>query len=109
MRRAPLVIGAVFLIAACDAFAPGHGNEADREPLEQSILPPYPAQPHSGQIVRIDRATLDAEHTVLTVEFVGGKGFLAGDGCSEDYEAWVGGTANQLEVAIVQVDRGQRS
>jgi hypothetical protein len=110
LRRIPavalLAILFVAALAGCTAKAPGGDavDETHRRLLEQSYEPPYPVGPPPGRPVHIDRATLDPSREVLTVEFIGGNGYLESDGCSEDYTAWVGGTVDRLEVAVVEID-----
>jgi len=98
---------AACLVASCDVLEILQpGPKGEREPQEQQFGPAYPAAvPIGRRLVRIDAATLSADQKVLTVSFAGSKGFLASDPCSADYEPWLAPDGDELDVAIVEVDR----
>jgi hypothetical protein len=57
----------------------------------------------AGSPRRFDRATIASDRGTLTVEFVGGPGYLASDKCSTDYEPWLAVVGDELDVVVVQV------
>lgn len=96
------------VLAACTGDAPGPAgpvDESQREPAEQAFGPDYPAQAPAGSGTRIDSAELSADQLTLTVHFIGGKPYLASDPCSEDYEPWVVKHGDELDVAVINVER----
>jgi hypothetical protein len=100
-----IAVAAVALgFAGCGGGLIG-GPPATREPQEQTFGPTYPERPPSGRVVRVDRATLSPDGLVLTVEFIGGKGYLQSDGCSRDYVPWIQLNGGQLDLAVVELDR----
>jgi hypothetical protein len=78
---------------------------AGRESNEQTFGPQYSAQPAVGGPVWIGKAELSADRLTLTIEFGGGRPYLASDACSADYEPWVAARGDQLDVEVVEVDR----
>ena len=105
MNHAALVLLAANVFVACGTSMPGPtlGPEVAREPLDQTFGPSYPTQAPAGEPRRFDRATISADRGTLTVEFVGGPGYLASDKCSTDYEPWLDVVGDELQVAIIQV------
>jgi hypothetical protein len=101
---ARLALG-VMLLAGCNpAAGPAPGSQAaGREPLEQSFGPDYSVQRPAGSPTRVHRASLSADRRTLTVTFVGGKGYLAADPCSTDYEPWVAAHDDELDLVVVQI------
>ncbi len=80
-----------------------------RLPLTQAFGPDYPAVAPDGRPVRIDRAELSHDQRTLTVQFVGGEGYLASDACSSDYVPWLAARADELDVAVVAVRHEQQA
>ena len=107
MRRALVVASIVAIVSACGSGlrTPNPALESQREPFEQTFGPVYPDQPPAGTAVRIDTATLDDARRTLTITFVGSKGYLASDPCSQDYEPWLAPRGGQLDLKVVGVDR----
>ena len=106
MRRLAGCALAACLVAACNVIGILQPSpDGQREPQEQQFGPGYPAAVPIGRLVRIDGATLSADGKVLAVRFVGGMAYLASDPCSSDYEPWLAANGNELDVAIVEVDR----
>lgn len=97
------VTAAAFAMALSACGAPVPFADAVREPREQAFEPPYDERARGGDLVRLMDATLGGDQESLTVTFVGGKGYLVTDGCSEDYVPWVGSAGEVLEVAIARV------
>lgn len=104
MRMLGLAAALVVVLAGCGGPVPGVVDADGRKSREQSFSPPYAAQPPGGRTNWISRAELSLDKTVLTVEFVGGKGYLESDSCSTDYTGWVGGAPDRLEVVVVEVE-----
>jgi hypothetical protein len=93
----------MLVVAGCGSVVPG-GVEIDgRKSREQSFSPPYAAVAPGGRPNWISSASLNEDKSVLTVEFVGAKGYLESDACSTDYTGWIGGTADRLEVLVAEV------
>jgi hypothetical protein len=107
MRCALVFASIVALVSACGPGlrTPNPALESQREPFEQTFGPVYPDQPPVGTAVRIDTATLDEARRTLTITFVGSKGYLASDPCSQDYEPWLAPRGGQLYLKVVSVDR----
>lgn len=107
MKRSLVLACFVVLVSACGpgVRTPNPALEAQREPFEQTFGPVYPNQPPAGTSVRIDSATLDDARRTLTITFVGGKGYLASDPCSQDYEPWLAPRGGQLDLRVVSVKR----
>ena len=105
LTGAALALLAAAAVSACGTStpAPTAGPAAEREPLEQTFGPAYPARAPAGNPRRFDRATISSDRGTLTVEFVGGPGYLASDKCSTDYEPWLAVVGDELDVVIVQV------
>ena len=103
MRTLRLAAALVVVLAGCGGPVTGAVDADGRKSREQSFSPPYAAQPPGGRTSWISSAELSADKTVLTVQFVGGNGYLDSDSCSMDYTGWVGGAPDRLEVVVVEV------
>jgi len=105
--RCLLIVVLAWMLSACDLVTQLVPNGAARESLEQTFGPDYPPEPplggEDGGRVRIDSAELSADGRTITVHFIGSKGYLASDPCSEDYEPWVGIMGIDVRVGIVAV------
>jgi len=59
--------------------------------------------PPPGPIVRIDKASLSADSTVLTMTFVGGARFDPANPCTNAYAGWAEQVGDVLEATVVDV------
>ena len=91
------------------ATGPAAGAAGDREERTQSFGPEFPAQPPAGRPTRVERASLSPDKRILTLEFVGGSGYLASDPCSTDYEPWVAAHGEALDVEIVELSHADQA
>jgi hypothetical protein len=71
-----------------------------------TYVPPSPKSslpPASGRPVRIESATLSADSRVLTLSFIGGPKYVAGDPCSKAYAGQAEEVNGVLEAAVLDV------
>ena len=93
---APLVLLSVAIVAAC-ASQPSPPS-LSAEPLTVTENGPNPPD---GAAVRFDKATLNADRTALTLEFVGGREFDPANPCTNHYFGWAHESDGVLEAKIV--------
>lgn len=75
------------------------------EPSPAATVRPRPsgAPEGLGPADRFETATLDTDGRTLTIGFVGGKPYRAGDPCSTAYEGWAQVAGDTLYAAVIDV------
>jgi hypothetical protein len=110
--RPPLLVAAAVLVLGCVGNVTPTGDpsrESLRHPEEQSFGPTYPEAPPEGVPIGPEEILVSADRMSLIVHFIGGKGYLDSDPCSEDYQPWLRREGGDVQVGIVNVDHPEQA
>jgi hypothetical protein len=111
MVRALLATVAVLVLGCAGNNTPtgDRSRESLRHLEEQSFGPAYPDTPPDGIPIGPEEILLSADRMSLVVHFIGGKGYLESDPCSEDYVPWLRREGDDVRVGIINVDHPEQA